>query len=69
MKKRNITYKSKDVIVRLYKALLGSKLECCVQAWRPFLKKDIDNLEKVQHRATKMINELRKFSDKDRLVK
>ena len=69
MIKRNITYKSKDVIVRLYKALVRPKLEYCVQAWRPFLRKDIDNLEKVQHRASKMINECRNLNYKERLVR
>jgi len=69
MIKRNITYKSKDVIIRLYKALVRPKLEYCVQAWRPFLRKDIDNLEKVQHRASKMINECRILNYNDRLVK
>ena len=68
MIKRNITYKSKDVIVRLYKALVRPKLEYCVQAWRPFLRRDIDNLEKVQHRASKLINECRDLNYKDRLT-
>ena len=30
-------------------------LECAMQAWRPYRKKDIDMLERVQGRATKMI--------------
>ena len=68
MIKRNITYKSKEVIVRLYKALVRPKLEYCVQAWRPYLRKDIDNLEKVQHRAIKMIMQCRGLSYNDKFI-
>jgi ribonuclease P/MRP protein subunit RPP40 len=55
MIKRNIHFKSKDVIVRLYKALVRPRLEFCVQAWCPYLRKDIDMIERVQRRATKLI--------------
>jgi len=48
--------KSKELILQLYKSLLRPKLEYCIQAWRPYLKKDINILEMVQKRATKMIN-------------
>ena len=65
--RRTIKYKRKDVIVRLYKALVRPKLEYCVQAWRPYLKKDIIRLEQVQHGATKMIAECRGQSYEDRL--
>ena len=69
MIKRSITCKSKNIIVKLYKALVRPKLEFCVQAWRPFLKKDIVNLEKVQHRATKMIQACRGLNYEDRLIR
>ena len=36
-------------------------------AWRPHLKKDIDKLERVQRRATKLIPELRILSYEDRV--
>ena len=52
---RNITYKEKSLIVPLYKAIVRPHLEYCIQAWSPYLRKDIDLLEKIQRRATKLI--------------
>ena len=43
------------------------KLEYCVQAWNPSLIKDIELLEQVQHRATKLISEIAHLSYHDRL--
>ena len=57
--RRNITYKEKKLITPLYKAIGTPHLEYCIQAWRKYCKKDIDTLEKMQRRATKMIPELR----------
>ena len=34
-------------------------------AWRPYHKKNIDQLERVQRSATKLIQELKHFSMKD----
>ena len=65
--KRTIKSRSKDIIVKLYKALVRPKLEYCVQAWRPFLRKDIDNMERVQRRATRMITECKGQSYECRL--
>ena len=67
MIKRSITCRSKHIIVKLYKALVRPKLEYCVQAWRPFLKRDIEILERVQARATRLISECKNQSYSDRL--
>ena len=60
--RRNITYKGKKLIIPFYKAVVRPHLEYCIQAWRPYRKKDIDTLERIQRRATKMIPELRDLS-------
>ena len=46
--RRTIMYKEKQLIVPLYKAIVRPHLEYCIQAWRPYHKKDIDKLEKIQ---------------------
>ena len=60
--RRNITYKEKKLIIHVYKAIVRPHFEYCIQAWRPYRKKDIDTLERIQRRATKMIPELRDLS-------
>ena len=42
-------------------------LEYCIQAWRPYRKKDIDILERVQRRATEIIPKIRNISYEMRL--
>ena len=42
-------------------------MEYCIQAWSPYLKKDIECLKKVQRRATKMIYGFSKLTYEERL--
>ena len=65
--RRNIVYKEKELIIPLYKTIVWPHLEYCIQAWRPYRKKDIDMLERVQRRATKIIPKRRNISYEMRL--
>jgi ribonuclease P/MRP protein subunit RPP40 len=67
MIKRTFNCLSKEVVLPLYKSLVRLHLEFGIQAWRPYLRKDIDLLEGVQRRATKMIPSLKFKSYEDRL--
>ena len=67
MIRRNITYKDKSLSIPLYKAIVRPHLEYCIQAWSPYLRKDIDMLEQIQRRATKLISGLRDLTYEERL--
>lgn len=64
---RNVQYKSKNVMKKLYCAYVRPHLEYCVEAWHPVYKKDLKSLEKVQRKATKMVKGLKTLSYEDRL--
>ena len=64
--RRTITYKEKQLIVPLYKAIVRPHLEYCIQAWRPYRKKDTNKLDRIKRRATKFIPELRELSYESR---
>ena len=58
----NFRYKNKELILPLYKSLVRPHLEHAVQLWSPNLRRDIDKIEKIQRKATKMIPEIRNHS-------
>ena len=65
--KRNFMHISRNCFIILYKSLVRSHLEYANNVWYPKRKSDVDKLERVQKRATKLIPGLSNKSYIERL--
>merc|ERR1711923_15874 len=64
---RAISYKSKDIMVPLYKSLVRPIIEYGNAVWPPYLRKHIDFIESVQRHFTKCIIGTKNLEYEDRL--
>ena len=67
MIKRTFSVRDENIILPLFKSLVRPHLEYGVRAWRPNYRKDINLLEGVQRRATKLISSLKDKAYENRL--
>ena len=67
MLNRTFTYNDMSMWKSLYTTFVRPHLEFASAAWNPYLQGDIDELEAVQHRATKLISSIRHLPYEERL--
>ena len=64
---RTITFKSKDIMVPLYKSLVRPILEYGNAVWSPYFRKHINLIESVQRKFTKCIIGVKDMTYEERL--
>ena len=65
--KRNFSHMKKETFLLLYKSMVRSHLKNAGSVWSPHKISSMEELEKVQKRATKMISACKDKSYTDRL--
>lgn len=60
--KRSFSYRDGQLLKQLFTSLVRPHLEYGNVAWHPYYKKDVELLERAQHRAKRLVPGLSKFS-------
>ena len=64
---RTIRYRNPNILLNQYKSLVRPHLDYCSSVWNPYYSKDINLLERVQHRFTRLFSELQSLPYEERL--
>ena len=67
--RRSFTFMDAECMRLLFTSIVRPHLEFANVIWSPSTKRDCELIERVQHRATKMVPNLKKLSYQDRLIK
>ena len=65
--RRSFQFLNPYTFVKLYRSMVRCHVEYAVPVWFPYLEKDIEELETVQKRATKMLAATKGLDYEDRL--
>ena len=65
--RHTVKYLTSTIFLQLYKAMIRPHLEYATCIWFPKLKRDSDAIKRIQHRATKLVPELRTLTYTERL--
>ena len=69
MIQRSFKSRAEKMMLQLYKSVVRLHVEFAISSWSPHCKKDIEAIEKIQHRFTRLLPSMKHLSYKDRITK